>query len=87
MYFKIIIKELNQLIKNINYASPTLTLSTFKILLKEYLKEKKQIQYWLRIHKRLLLSINQFISVKSVKSVFHWMQNNRISFEEAENLK
>ncbi len=66
MYFKIIIRELNQLIKNINYALPTLTLSTFKILLKEYLKEKKQIQYWLRVHKRLLLSINQFISVKSV---------------------
>lgn len=66
MYFKIIIRELNQLIKNINYALPTLTLSTFKILLKEYQKEKKQIQYWLRIHERLLLSINQFISVKSV---------------------
>lgn len=66
MYFKIIIRELNQLIKNINYALPTLTLSTFKILLKEYLKEKKQIQYWLRVHKRLLLSINQFISVISV---------------------
>lgn len=71
MYFKIIIRGLNQLIKNINYALPTLTLSTFKILLKEYLKEKKQIQYWLRVHNRLLLSINQFISVKSVKSVFH----------------
>lgn len=66
MYFKIIIRELNQLIKNINYALPTLTLSTFKILLKEYLKEKKQIQYWLRVHNRLLLSINQFISVISV---------------------
>jgi hypothetical protein len=87
MYFKIIIRELNQLIKNINYALPTLTLSTFKILLKEYLKEKKQIQNWLRKHKRLLLLINQFISVKSVKSVFQCMQNNRISFEEAENLK
>lgn len=66
MYFKIIIRGLNQLIQNINYALPTLTLSTFKILLKEYQKEKKQIQYWLRIHERLLLSINQFISVKSV---------------------